>query len=308
MDSRLGAGVVPVGRAATSERRQRLVQHSIHRHAKHGGRPHSLPVSLPRRCSICLADETRPLPICVASHLPVWFCSEAAMLGGNEPQWTKPPKPVRRRGAQPAPELDARAAEMRLRQSSTKEETERIEEHLRLLRSVELSGPATPTWIAVTAYLILIVACATSRIASAAGLDAIVSTALAKVSRCQARHFRWRARAYSHSRAWLPVGRGGDRAALSRGLRRLCAPARCGSWPQKVDSSMVLPDAVLRVAVAQLSTRAEATTQGELQGIMQQGNVELVTSSPPLCTSAHPSDPVRTARHRFAWRPAHPQK
>ena len=171
------------------------MQHSIHRHAKHGGRPHSLPVSLPRRCSICLADETRPLPICVASHLPVWFCSEAAMLGGNEPQWTKPPKPVRRRGAQPAPELDARAAEMRLRQSSTKEETERIEEHLRLLRSVELSGPATPTWIAVTAYLILIVACATSRIASAAGLDAIVSTALAKVSRCQARHFRWRARA-----------------------------------------------------------------------------------------------------------------
>ena len=64
---------------------------------------------------------------------------------------------------------------------------------------------------------------------------------------------------------------------------------------------MVLPDAVLRVAVAQISARAEATTQGELQGIMQEGIVvELVTSFLPLCTSAHLSDPVRTARHRFA--------
>ena len=123
------------------------------------------------------------------------------MLSDNEPQRQKPPKPVRRRSAQPAPELDTRAAEMRLRQSSTKEETELAEEHLRLLRLVELSGPGTPTWVAVTAYLVLVVACATSRIASVVGLDAIVSTALAKVSRCQATHFRRCTKVvYSHSR------------------------------------------------------------------------------------------------------------
>ena len=108
------------------------------------------------------------------------------MLAGSEPtQRPKPPKPAqlrRRRGAQPAPELDTRAAEMRLRQSSTKEETELAEKHLRLLRSVELVGPTKMIWVGVTTYLALIVACATPRVANAVGLDAVVSTTVAKVS------------------------------------------------------------------------------------------------------------------------------
>ena len=107
------------------------------------------------------------------------------MLAGSEPQQPKPPKAVRRRrhGLQPGPELDARAAEMRLRQSSTKEETERAEKHLQLLRSMELVGPPKSVWLAVTTYLVLIIGCATSRVASAVGVDSIVSTTLAKV-RC----------------------------------------------------------------------------------------------------------------------------
>lgn len=115
-----------------------------------------------------------------------WLGPQKVMLSGSEPQRAKPPKPLRRRrGAQLAPELDARAAEMRLRQSSTKEETELAEKHLQLLRSVELVGPATSTWVAVTCYLVIIMACATSHVASTVGLDTVVNTSLAKVRTMQ---------------------------------------------------------------------------------------------------------------------------
>jgi hypothetical protein len=95
----------------------------------------------------------------------------------------KPPKPVRRQrgGATARPELDARAAEQRLRESSTKAETEAAEGHLRLLREVELVGPTGAAWIAVTAYLLVGVACGTSVLSSTLGLNAVVSTTVAKV-------------------------------------------------------------------------------------------------------------------------------
>lgn len=106
------------------------------------------------------------------------------MLAGSAP--AERTKPVRRqRGPGLAPELDVRAAEKRVRQSSTKEEAELAEEHLRLLHTVELSGPARTTWAAVTTYMVLIVAFATSRVASALGLDEIISPATAKVSYCR---------------------------------------------------------------------------------------------------------------------------
>ena len=106
------------------------------------------------------------------------------MLAGNEAQQPKP-KPVRRRHGrgQPAPELDTRVAEMRLRQSSTTEETELAEKHLQLLRSVELVGPPKTVWLTVTAYLVLTMGCASSRFASAVGIDTLIGTTLAKV-RC----------------------------------------------------------------------------------------------------------------------------
>ena len=62
---------------------------------------------------------------------------------------------------------------------------ELAEQHLQLLRSVELVGPATRTWVAVTCYLVIIMACATSSVASTVGLDMVVNTSLGKVRTMQ---------------------------------------------------------------------------------------------------------------------------
>ena len=157
-------------------------------------------------------------------------------------------------------------------------QADKAEQHLRLLRDVSLGGVSLTAWGAVALYLLVILSFAISAVSDALGLGAILSAAIAKDIAAVVLLYHILCAGYaiqlvSHQQCpaplrWLSASviafvfhvdtcTNHARACLSGG----------GGRPRSVDDGLVLPIAVLRLAVARTAHCQEGKAEGELQPV-----------------------------------------